>query len=110
MVVSLPDSKYKSAQQKVSFLDQALRQLEAIPGVHAAAVATNVPFGVFDRDDIISIQGRAFRLGDYRQASAQSVNSGYFRAMNIPLRQGRFVAETDGADQPLVVGGESELC
>lgn len=103
MVVSLPDSKYKSAQQKVSFFDQALRQLEAIPGVHAAAVATNVPFGVFERDDIISIQGRAFRLGDYRQASAQSVNPGYFRAMNIPLRQGRFVAETDGADQPLVV-------
>jgi putative ABC transport system permease protein len=103
MVVNLPDSKYKSAQQKVSFFDQTLRQLEAIPGVHAASVATNVPFGVFERDDSVSIQGRVFRPGDYRQANAESVNRGYFVTMNIPLRQGRFVAETDGADQPLVV-------
>ncbi len=102
MVVDLPDSKYEAAPQKVAFFDRTLRQLEAIPGVRAAAVATNVPFGPYETDGVISIQDRVFRPSDYRQANTEIVNQGYFRAMSIPLRQGRFLADTDGPDQPLV--------
>ena len=102
MVVDLPQSKYKTAQQKVSFFDQVLRQFEAIPGVRSAAVATNMPFGFFEHDEIISIQNRVFRPGDYRASSVETVNEGYFRALNIPLRRGRFVADVDGPDQPPV--------
>jgi putative ABC transport system permease protein len=102
MVVNLPESKYKAAPQKVAFFDRTLRQLEAIPGVRAAAVATNVPFGPYETDGTISIQDRVFRPSDYRQANTEIVNQGYFRAMSIPLRQGRFLTDTDGPDQPLV--------
>src|SRR6202030_1344571 len=38
MHVSLPESKYKTSQQQASFLDQALQNLKAIPGVQAAVV------------------------------------------------------------------------
>jgi len=103
MIVNLPDSKYKTAQQRVSFFDQTLRQLQAIPGARAAAVVTNVPFGFNEWDEKISIQGRVFRSGDYRQISVQNVNSGYFAAMKIPLWQGRLVNDNDGPDQPPVV-------
>jgi putative ABC transport system permease protein len=102
MVVNLPESKYKAAPQKVAFFDRTLRQLEAIPGVRAAAVATNVPFGPYETDGTISIQDRVFRPSDYRQANTEIVNHCYFRAMSIPLRQGRFLTDTDGPDQPLV--------
>jgi putative ABC transport system permease protein len=103
MVVGLPDSKYKTQAQKVAFFNQSLEQLEAIPGVRAAAVASNVPMGVYGRDSAISIQDHVFRPSDYRQASVEIVNGGYFRAMNIPLRSGRFLSNTDGPDQPPVV-------
>jgi putative ABC transport system permease protein len=103
MVVSLPESKYKTAPQKVAFFDQALRQFEAIPGVRTAAVARNVPFGEYENDDAVSIQGKAFRPGEYPQADTEVVSAGYFRMMNIPLRQGRFLEDTDGPDRPAVV-------
>jgi putative ABC transport system permease protein len=108
MVVSLPESKYKTELQKGAFFNQTLGQLEAIPGVRSAAVATNVPFGDYENDDRVSIQGRTFPPGEYPQADAELVNAGYFRVMNIPLRQGRLLAETDGKDQtPVVVVSQS---
>jgi putative ABC transport system permease protein len=103
MVVNLPQSKYKTEPQKLAFFDQALRQLATIPGVRSAAVATSVPFGDYENDDRVSIQDRTFRPGEYPQADLQVVNAGYFQVMNIPLRQGRFLEEADGPDQPPVV-------
>jgi putative ABC transport system permease protein len=102
MHFSLPDSKYATPQQRASFFTQALQRFQALPGVKDAAVATNVPFGVYEQDDTVSIQRKPLQSGEYRQADVQSVNSGYFRVMNIPLRQGRFFEDTDGADQPPV--------
>ncbi len=102
MIVSLPESKYKTVQQRVSFFDQTLRELQAIPGVRSSAVATDVPFGFNEWDEKISIQGRVFEQGDYRQASIENVNSGYFAAMKIPLRQGRLLEDSDGPDQAAV--------
>ena len=103
MVVGLPDSKYKTQAQKVAFFDQSLRQLQAIPGVQTALVASNVPMGIYERDGAISLQDRVFRPSDYRQANVDVVNRGYFRAMNIPLRSGRFLDSADGPDQSPVV-------
>jgi putative ABC transport system permease protein len=103
MVVSLPDSKYKTARQKVSFFEESLRQIAAIPGVRAAGVATNVPFGFYGYDTKVAIQGRVFQPGDFPQGSVENVSAGYFTAMRIPLRQGRLLADTDGPDQPPVV-------
>jgi putative ABC transport system permease protein len=103
MVVSLPESKYKTARQKAAFFDEALRQLGTIPGVSAVGVATNLPFGFYGYDTKVSIQGKVFQPGEFRQGSVQKVSAGYFSAMRIPLRQGRLLADTDGAEQPPVV-------
>lgn len=103
MDLGLPGSKYKTAAQKQQFFDQALGQLRAIPGARASALATNVPFGNSENDDGVSIQSRVFRPGDYPQADIEVVSADYFRVMNIPLRQGRLLSESDGADQAPVV-------
>jgi putative ABC transport system permease protein len=103
MVVSLPESKYKTAPQKVAFFDGALQQFEGISGVRTAAVARNVPFGDYENDDAVSIQGKTFRPGEFPQADTEVVSAGYFRMMNIPLKQGRFLEDTDGPDRPAVV-------
>ncbi|MGH9593378.1 MAG: ABC transporter permease, partial [Bryobacteraceae bacterium] len=108
MHVALPDATYKTPQQRVAFFNQVLQKFAALPGVEDAAVASNVPFGIYETDSSISIQNRPPQLGEYRQADFESVNAGYFRAMNIPLREGRFLADSDGADQaPVAVVSQS---
>jgi putative ABC transport system permease protein len=103
MHVSLPESKYKTTQQKVSFFDQALRQLAATPGVKAAVVVTEVPYGSEESDDVVAIQARPARAGEFHNANIEDVNPDYFRAMHIPLRAGRLLEEKDGPEQPSVV-------
>ena len=102
MHFSLPESKYKTPQQKAAFFTQALARFNALPAASDVAVASSVPMGNYESDDIVSIQGRPVQPGEYRQSHLQSVNAGFFRAMNIPLRQGRLLADSDGFDQPPV--------
>ena len=43
MQVSLPTSKYKTAEQRRAFYEQALKQIKAAPGVVAAGAVSNLP-------------------------------------------------------------------
>jgi putative ABC transport system permease protein len=103
MRVVLPESKYKTPQQRASFYERALEQFETIPGLKSAAVATQVPFGDYADIDPLSIQGRVVQPGEFHRANFQSVNPDYFRMMKISLLDGRLLSETDGADQPPVM-------
>jgi putative ABC transport system permease protein len=102
MHVSLPESKYKTVQQQAAFFDQALPKLKSIPGVQAALVVTEVPYGGEEVDNSVSIQGRVARPGEFRNANVENVNPDYFRALHIPLREGRLLQESDSLDRPLV--------
>jgi putative ABC transport system permease protein len=102
MHVSLPESKYKTPQQQSAFFDRVLPKLRSIPGVKAAVVATEIPYGSEEIDDTVSIQARPAQNGEFRKANIEDVNSEFFPAMHIPLRTGRLLDESDGAEQPQV--------
>lgn len=102
MKIALPDSKYKTPAQRVTFYDHVLREFRSIPGVQTASVATQVPFANGGDEEAISIQGRPAEASEYRPANIERVSSDYFHMMNIPLREGRFLDDADGADQPRV--------
>jgi putative ABC transport system permease protein len=102
MHVSLPESKYKTPQQQAAFFDRALPRLTAIPGVKASVVATEIPYGVEEVDDTISIQARPAQNGQFRKANIENVNADFFSALHIPLRSGRLLEGNDGAEQPQV--------
>jgi putative ABC transport system permease protein len=103
MRVVLPESKYKMPQQRASFYERVLQQFETVPGVKAAAVATQVPFGDYSNIDALSIQGRVVQPGEFHRANFESVNPDYFRMIRSSLLDGRQLSETDGADQPPVM-------
>ncbi|MFZ3333615.1 MAG: ABC transporter permease [Candidatus Acidiferrales bacterium] len=96
------DSKYKTPQQKASFYQGVLEQLQAIPGVQSAAVAAQVPFGDYGDTEPVSIQDRPPQPGEFRQANFDNVNAGYFQTIKIPLLDGRYISDADGPDQPPV--------
>lgn len=103
MHVSLPESEYKSPQLQAEFFDRALQKLKTIPGVKAAMVATEVPYGSEEVDNSVSIQNRPARAGEFRNANIENVNADYFNAFHIPLRAGRLLEESDGPGQAPVV-------
>jgi putative ABC transport system permease protein len=102
MHVSLPESQYKTDQQRAAFFDQALQKLKTIPGVQAAVTVTEVPYGGEEVDNVVTIQGRPARPGEFRSANIENVDPDYFYALHIPLRAGRLLQVSDSLDQPLV--------
>jgi predicted permease len=77
--------------------------IAAIPGVEAAAVATPLPL----RNPPVAnyvVEGRASDLASIERepASYQIVSADYFRALRIPLRQGRLISSDDLIGLPRV--------
>jgi putative ABC transport system permease protein len=98
--VSLP-SKYKDPQI-VTFFQQLLERVRALPGVKAAGATMTLPLrqtgGGFWSG--LNIEGRpAAKRESIPIVSFVQVTPGYFRAMDIPLLKGREFNEVDNSDQ-----------
>ena len=101
---SLPAAKYKDPALFERFLRETAERIAAIPGVESASGATSLPTEPtinmpFTRDDgLATSPDEASGESDYI-----AVGADYFRAMSIPVLQGRSLAITDTADAPGVV-------
>ncbi len=102
--LTTPEALYPDDAKKIDVNARLVAQLQSLPGVDSAAVVSNLPLGG-------SNWGRGFTLGD-RPAPAPGqtpvalnrvVSPDYFRAMRIPLRQGRTFTAADAANAPRVV-------
>ncbi|MBI4663244.1 MAG: ABC transporter permease, partial [Verrucomicrobia bacterium] len=91
----------KSASQKVSFVEQILERLRALPGVQAAAATDSLPLTSSARITVAQVEGRPpidFRRaqpGEVKSISRPTVTLDYFNAMGIPLRNGRAFTSQD---------------
>jgi predicted permease len=88
--------------QQAAFFGRALDQIERIPEVESAAVASALPFQfpgpvhyVIEGDPVPGV-AEPLSCGDI------SVSPGYFATMRIPLLQGREFASTDTAESAAV--------
>ncbi len=87
----------------VTYYDDLLSRLRALPGVEAAAATTVLPLG---RDiDGMSLHrvGRMGNPADAPSVDRFAVTADYFRALEIPLVRGRLLAGTDGVGAAPVV-------
>jgi putative ABC transport system permease protein len=102
--VSIPAVRYKTPAQQIDFYQQLIEKLQADPRVKSAAFGLGVPLSGFQPRFPFAVQGRPVPpLPERQLANLDSVTEGYFRTMQIPLREGRLFAETDRADAPGVV-------
>ncbi|MGB6961799.1 MAG: ADOP family duplicated permease, partial [Candidatus Acidiferrum sp.] len=84
-------SNYNSEAQIATFDRAIVQRLEAIPGVDAAAVvAAGLPLERGGNEGVRIANSTEPFTTDYRE-----ITPGYFRALGIPLRQGRFFSESD---------------
>jgi putative ABC transport system permease protein len=101
--VSLPEKKYKTAEQLDQFYGQLLENLRSLPGVEATAAATGLPLGNNGWQTGFVIDGRPLPPRDQTPLmEACLVTSDYFRAMDIPLKRGRYFNDRD--DRSSVAG------
>ncbi|MEO6192809.1 MAG: ABC transporter permease [Thermoanaerobaculia bacterium] len=90
-------------QRLESFYAQALESFAALPGVGRVGLADRLPFEGGSQSGPIAIEGRPLppRLAE-SDVSHRATSAGYFRAMDVPLRSGRFLREGTGPREALV--------
>lgn len=104
MGVSLVGPRWAEDAAVRMFQDEALRRIEALPGVNRAAFAGQIPLGNnYDRWGF-RIEGRTRASeADAPSVERYSVSPGYFSVMNIPLTRGRLFTDADRTGAPLVL-------
>ena len=96
MSVALTPIRYSEPHQQLGFLDRALEQIRAVPGVVSVGATTTIPLGGSGSTQPFSIEGRpAGAVAEQPMAQTRYITSDYFRAIGIPLRQGRFFSDHD---------------
>jgi len=95
----------RQAQQSYQFLKEVQQHLTALPGVEAAGAINDLPVtGNSSVNGDFNIEGRpAFKSGEAPVAEFRQVTPDYFRAMGLPLLQGRSFDEHDDTQHPEVI-------
>jgi len=94
--LALPESHYKEDDQQIAFFRAVLDRLSASPGVASAAFGVPIPFSGDQWGGSFEIEGRAMGPGEPGPHAYQRyVTAGYFSALGIPLRSGRFLTDDD---------------
>ena len=102
--LALPPARYADAAAQRAFWSRLLEKSRSLPGVTAAGLTSNVPFNGMVGSGSYNIVGYTPGANEAPPHARQEVVGGdYFRAMHIPLVEGRLFDESDGPDRPPVV-------
>ncbi len=102
--IGLPAIRYPDAPARRAFWIRLIDKARSLPGVTAAGLTTNVPFNGSVSSGSYSIVGYTPGPTETAPHGRQEIVGGdYFRAMQIPLLEGRLFTDGDTADSPPVV-------
>lgn len=93
---------YESAERRRQFAEQVLGRLRGIPAVETLAVSSSLPYTAGFQTRSIYPEGQPLTEAEVRQARWVSISPDYFKAMRIPLLDGRAFADADREDSPQV--------
>jgi putative ABC transport system permease protein len=99
MQITLPRHQYHDDSQVIAFYERLLEKVQSLPGVQFAGVGMSLPPNLLEVTDYFTVEGQAaaserlLGLADLVFASPD-----YFRALGVPLVEGRYFAAADRAD------------
>ena len=94
--LTMAGRKYNDADAVLQTYKRLWERLGALPGVSAAGGVTALPLSQMMAWGPITVEGRAAPEGEkFLNADIRVVGGEYFRAMNIPLREGRLFNDLD---------------
>lgn len=105
---ALPFPRYSLVTRRIAFYRQVLSEVKSLPGVSHAAYISFLPIVMQGGIWPVAVGGEEIpRTGD-NTASLRYVTPDYFGTLDIPLLQGRDVAEDDTQDRlPVAVVSQS---
>jgi predicted permease len=104
--VDPPLQGYERARTE-EFYRRLVERLQAIPGVRAVGLAEDVPLGLSNSDNGVSVPGYTPQPNENMSVSYNTVSPGYFETMGIPIKKGRpILARDDSAAARVVVVNE----
>jgi putative ABC transport system permease protein len=104
MRLSLAKSRYPEPQQQESFYRQVLERVGNTPGVVSVGAISYLPLAGGGIQYFYNVEGTERRgLGKDPLVSTYVVSPGYFKAMSIPLLQGRAFTDQDDSKAPKAV-------
>jgi predicted permease len=101
--LSLPGARYREAPKVAAFQEQLLERLAALPDVQVAGLTSDLPWTGYDENAGFNIEGRAPSPDDGPSARYHFVSADYFRAIGVPLLEGRPFNAADRQGAPRVV-------
>lgn len=106
--VSLPATQYRGDPEIRTFVERTLERVRSLPGVQAAGLTSNVPFGGNYNDSVILAEGYPMKPGESLISPSQTrVSDGYFETMRIPLVRGRLFTRSDtSSSMPAIIVDE----
>jgi predicted permease len=100
--VSLAGERYNTAEGQDRFFDAFYSRIAALPGVVAVGGSGNIPLRG-GASASLAIDGRPQPEGRLPEVGYQPVSDDLFKAMGIPLKQGRSFGPSDHDNAPGVV-------
>jgi putative ABC transport system permease protein len=95
--VLMANLSVESPSERTTFYEQVLRDVQAIPGVRAAAIVEDL-FISGAPSRLITIEGRVTDQPSFEQIRIDAIDGEFFQAMGVPFREGRGFSASDGAD------------
>jgi putative ABC transport system permease protein len=99
----IPSARGAGSTRRRRFFEQALEAVRRVPGVKQAAFTSFLPLS--DDPQVMGVFGASFEKNGPASAYGvfrYAVSPGYWQAMGIPLRSGRYIDEHDTASAPHV--------
>jgi putative ABC transport system permease protein len=103
MNVSLPTVKYADAQKQISFFDELLRRVSALPGVRSAAASAALPLTPKRITPVLPEGQPEVPLPERPFVIIEASSSRLLETLRIPLRAGRAFTDADNAQAPKVI-------
>ncbi len=100
----LPQKQYEKQSQVDTFNRELLQRLNALPGVTATGLTSQLPAGGVNNNQTFVVEGYTPPKGaDLNLATVSYVIGNYFSAMGIQMLRGRFFTEADLPGSQLVL-------
>ncbi|MGH9859054.1 MAG: ABC transporter permease [Candidatus Acidiferrales bacterium] len=99
---ALPIPKYSTVASRQKFYSSVLSEVRALPSVSHAAYISYLPMVMRGGIWPVALDGKPTDRSGATTASLRYVTPGFFAAMEIPLRRGRDISESDTQGSPYV--------
>jgi predicted permease len=102
MRTTLPWPKYAETERRAAFYRGVLSEVRALPGVVDAGYISGLPMVVRGAIWPVAIEGEPGALLAGHSVTLRYVTPGFFRTIEVPLKKGRDVSDTDHGRAPFV--------